>query len=510
MINNDFAFNTIGLVLEQHRDHARSRPTSPAISSGRTTTRPTLATASPSSRRTPNKVTLQNNLFYGNGASDTIAVQRHQQPGQRIQPGPAGNDRRGRREQPGQLRRQPGLRLPDRPQARLGWSRELLHRRRLPVDLGFGGDRQRLGSHGDPDRLPGQLSGQDPGGGFGSGRLRPTRHRGLRVRRHRRPADRRLRSGSSPPRWCPSPAQIYAAGATVHRHHRRPRRSPSPSRAMSIPRTSRRPTWSFPARPSTRRSPSRHQPDLDRRAHRRIQPGGPVQLVGHARRLDRRRRDPEHDRATAIVGYSDNVGLEHRAITPPVDPTPTATPTRADRNRNDHRRRHDHSPAPSAGTGTQRPAPQEEGPRRAPREEAGQARRRHQARRPSPSTVERQAQGRAQDVEHKSRAQGGPRSKRRSRPEHESAVDIARATGGSRQEAARFVSQRTQPRPTGATKTPDRWPGSDDRIWTSRVGSRRRHSPSTTIRGLSRDRLPLTSSCDSDRSIRSRERLSFR
>ena len=58
-------------VSGQHRDLARARPMSPAISSGRTTTRPTLAMVSPSYSENVNKVTLQNNLFYGNGASDT-------------------------------------------------------------------------------------------------------------------------------------------------------------------------------------------------------------------------------------------------------------------------------------------------------------------------------------------------------------------------------------------------------------------------------------------------------
>ena len=167
MINNDFAFNTIGLFLNNTATSRRSRPTSPATSSGRTTTRPTPATATRSSPTNPNKVTLQNNLFYGNGASDTDADQRHQRPGQRVQPGRAGHDSRGCQSNQGNFVGNPAFVFPIDPRPGSDGPANFFIDADFQLTVAFGGDRQRLGSHGDPDRLPGQLPGQDHRRGFG-------------------------------------------------------------------------------------------------------------------------------------------------------------------------------------------------------------------------------------------------------------------------------------------------------------------------------------------------------
>ncbi len=70
MINNDFAFNTIGLVL----DNTASTPEQAYVASNifwenhdQTNARNGYAIYS----ENVNKVSLQNNMFYGNGASDT-------------------------------------------------------------------------------------------------------------------------------------------------------------------------------------------------------------------------------------------------------------------------------------------------------------------------------------------------------------------------------------------------------------------------------------------------------
>ena len=246
-------------------------------------------------RRT--RSTLRNNLFYGNGTSETDQANATNDLGNGFNPALLGTTAAAAQSQPGELRRQPGLRLPDRPQARLGWSRELLHRRRLPVDRRVGGDRQRLGSRrrsrptswATPRSRSAAAASVLPG--YGPRDVGAFEFDGTGGQ-----ADRRLPSGSSPPRSYPSAARRFADGATDtvtssptvdHRHLLGQRQSVE---------TSRRPTWSSPDRPSTRPAPVHATSLTWIDAHTvEFNLAGQFNSAGNARRRDRAQRDPEHD-----------------------------------------------------------------------------------------------------------------------------------------------------------------------------------------------------------------------
>ena len=405
-------------------------------------------TASRSSRPTPTRSTLRNNLFFGNGASDDRPVQRR--------PTPCGNGfssgrcwerpPRPRPDNLGNFVGNPAFVFPIDPRPGSDGPANFFLDADFQLTGGVGGHRQRLGGHGDPDRLPGQLAGQDLRQRLRAARLRPSRHRCLRVRRDRRHSGRRC-----------LPRRHHLAGAgrrpvqgqrrDRERHRRTDVRSPSPS-----PGTSTRPT-SIADRPGPLRlgrqpvgPGTRHQPDLDRRPHGRVQPDGSVQ----------------HERARSTCRWQPNsihehAGYRQSSATPTTPCLSVVTITRsADVNPTRHRRRLDRnrldagtgSPAPTPSAGTARPAPPQEGPRRRPPpEEAGQTRRRplkHKVATPKHKAARAEAQGRAR------------RSTRSSTPQEEAKKRLQQ-----RERLDRLVNAdgRLSDQPTASAyqqKTPDR------------------------------------------------------
>ena len=240
-----------------------------------------------------NKVTLQNNLFYGNGASDTNQTNATNNLGNGFSPALLGTTAAAAQGNQGNFVGNPAFVFPIDPRPGsdgpanfyIDADFELTsvsaaidnawEARPSPTD--FLGNSQVYINGGlvspataHATSVPSSINGtggQAIGGSFRvvTTSLVPDRRCNVRRRRDRQ------------------------------RSRRRRRRSPSPSRAMSIRRTSRRPTWSSRVGHQLVFSRSRHQPDLDRRPHGRIQSGGPVHLVGNRRPLDRSQRDPEHD-----------------------------------------------------------------------------------------------------------------------------------------------------------------------------------------------------------------------
>ena len=364
VINNDFAFNTIGLLLEQLGDARRSRPTSPATSSGRTTTRRSPGTASRSSRTNPNKITLRNNLFYGNGASDDVAGQCHQRPGQRLQPGRCwARPPQDAINNLGNFVGNPAFVFPIDPRPGSDGPANFF----LDADFQLTAASAAIDNAWEATAIPTDLLGNSQvkitGGGFGLPGYGPRDIGAFEFNgTGGDPVGGAFRVVTTSLVPVAGAAQGQRRRLSTSPRHRR--RSPSPSRATSIPADITATDLVLSGSAVNRSdSGSRHQPDLDRRPHRRVQPGGPVQ-PRRARSTSRMAPGTiESTTGSANLGYSDNVVLSIGAITPPVgNPTPQL------RRLPDGPVSTGHAGHPGAGAdaGTERPkalSTQEEGPR---------------------------------------------------------------------------------------------------------------------------------------------------
>ena len=187
VINDDFAFNTIGLVL----DNTAATPLQAYVASN-------IFWQNHDQTNARNGFAIYStNPEQGHAAEQPVLRQRrqrqhtqthgHQRPGQRVQSALLGTTAAAAGVDQGNFVGNPAFVVPDRSPARLGWPGELLRRRRFRADRRL---RPRSTTRGRRRPIPTDILGNSQvkidGDGFGPARLRPARHRCLRVRRHRR------------------------------------------------------------------------------------------------------------------------------------------------------------------------------------------------------------------------------------------------------------------------------------------------------------------------------------
>ena len=306
MINNDFAFNTIGLYL----DNSATTPIQAYVASNifwenhdQTLARNGYAIYLDE----PEQGHLQNNLFYGNGASDTSQADATNDLGNGFSPTLLGTTAAAAASNQGNFVGNPAFVFPIDPRPGSDGPANFFvdadfqltsasaaidnawEATAIPTDL-LGNSQVKIsGGFGLPGYGPRDVGAFEFDGTGGDPRRRrvPRRHDVAGARRRRVPT----------PTARPSPSP------------RRRRRSPSRSRGTSIPATSPPPTWSFPDRPSTPIDPV-HATSLTWIDADTVQ----FNLAGQfntSGTLDvslapTRSRAP---RAQATLGYSDNVVL---------------------------------------------------------------------------------------------------------------------------------------------------------------------------------------------------------
>ncbi len=209
VINNTFAFNTVGLYL----NNTSSTPLQAYVASNifwenhdQTNARNGFAIFSTN----PDKITLQNNMFFGNGASDTSQANATNDLGNGFSPALLGPLAANAESNLGNFTGNPAFSYPVDPRPGSDGPANFFISADYSVDSSLGGNRQRLGSDGDPNGLARQLPGHDPGHRVRPARLRTSRRGCIRVRgNHRRHQSRSVASSAwSQPRWFPTPAPL--------------------------------------------------------------------------------------------------------------------------------------------------------------------------------------------------------------------------------------------------------------------------------------------------------------
>ena len=152
VINNTFAFNTVGLVLT----NTTSTPLQAYVASNifwenhdQTNARNGFAIFSTN----PNKVSLQNNLFSGNGASETSQANATNDLGNGFNPALLGPLAANAASNLGNFTGNPAFAYPIDPRPGSDGPANFFISADFQLTSSFGGDRQRLGSHGDPNGL---------------------------------------------------------------------------------------------------------------------------------------------------------------------------------------------------------------------------------------------------------------------------------------------------------------------------------------------------------------------
>ena len=200
-----------------------------------------------------NKVTLQNNMFYGNGASDTDQSGATNDLGNGFSPALLGTTAAAAESNLGNFVGNPAFVFPIDPRPGSDGPANFY----IDANFQLTSISAAIDNAWEATAIPTDFLGNTQvydQRRLRSARIRPARHGGLRVRRHRRPGDRRQLPGRHHVARARRRGDLRrrrdrTVTVLTQRDHRRP------SREMSIPPTSRRPTWSCPGRPSTRLLP---------------------------------------------------------------------------------------------------------------------------------------------------------------------------------------------------------------------------------------------------------------
>ena len=250
LINNDVAFNTIGLLLE----NSSTSPQQAYVASNifwenhdQTNARSGYAVYS----QNVNKVTLQNNLFYGNGTSDTNQTNATNNLGNGFSPTLLGTTAAAAQSNQGNFVGNPSFVFPIDPRPGSDGPANFY----IDADFETTSKSAAIDNAWEATAIATDFLGNSQvytNGGLGIAGYRTARHRCLSSSVARVVRRSAARSASSPTRWLRSPGN-YSPLEGPTASQRRPHPSPSRSRATSTRRISRRPTWYFRVQPSTRR-----------------------------------------------------------------------------------------------------------------------------------------------------------------------------------------------------------------------------------------------------------------
>ena len=348
IINDDFAFNTVGLTLTNTAAR-RSRPTSPATSSGRTTTRPMPATGSRSTRPIPTRSTCRTTCSRGTVRATARRPTSPRPTTWATASTPAALNSTTPDSQ-GNFVGNPAFVVPDRSPARFGRTRRISSSDSdFDLTAASAAIDNAWEATADPTDILGNSQVKIADDGWGLTGYGPRDIGAYRVRRHRRLAPGRVLPSGDAPRWCPSAGQrarqrrhlvtatsptsitVTFSGDINPNSHQRDRPG-----ALRARRTTRAPRSTRPASPGSTPTPCM------------FNLSGPLSLAGHARMSRSRPNSIESMNGQGTMAYSDNVvlqiGTPPGIVNPTPYPTPTSTPTSRRRRQPSPTRRRSRTP----------------------------------------------------------------------------------------------------------------------------------------------------------------------